>query len=553
MDKCFKPQVLNILKTAEKEMIELRHPYVGTEHLLLSLLKNNKIKSLCYKYNLTYHNFKKELINIIGVSNKKSEYILYTPLLKLVIDNAYNKSFKENREMDEISLLSSLLSEQDGIAIRIVNNMGVDIDSIVKEIGKPKLLSELGVNLNDINSSKIYLRDKEIEDIISILIRKNKNNPILVGHSGTGKTAIVEEIARRLKKGLVPDLLKGYNIISINTSSLIAGTKYRGEFESRINNLIKEVIDYKNIILFIDEIHTIVKTGSSDGSIDAANILKPYLARGDIKVIGATTYEEYSNYIKKDSALTRRFTPVIINEPSLSEMSYIMQRVKKSYEDYYNIRINKKMISYLLELSDKYLPNLYNPDKSIEVLDTICSKKVLDNKNNIITKDDIFNSIAGRVNLIKYNNQEFINTFNNLNNLYDKGKVNIIKDIIINNKTNNILDSSYLDIINYIADNLNINLINIDCHEYSDEYSLNRLLSNNYLYNLIEENPYSFIVFNNYNDVNKVLYNIINTMINNKYIRNNNNEKIYLNNSIIFMISSEEIKKLGFNNNLLFT
>ena len=559
MDKCFKASVCNILKVAEKEMMDCKHPYVGTEHLLLSLLKNSNISSICYKFKLTYSGFKAELLKIVGRASKKSEVILYTPLLKIVIDKAYNKAYDDHKDMDEFYLLSALLGEKDGIALRIVDNMGVDIDALNKEINKPSLIYELGVSLNDKQTDGVYLRDKEIDEIMQILLRKNKNNPILIGHAGVGKTAVVEELARRIKSGKVPDILKNYEIILINTSTLIAGTKYRGEFESRVNSLISEVKKCKNIILFIDEIHTIVKTGASDGSIDAANILKPYLARGEIKVIGATTTEEYNEYIKKDPALTRRFTPVIIGEPSLKDMEYIMNKIKKSYEDYYHLKIDKKCLNYLVELTNKYLPHMYNPDKSIELLDTVCAKKVLENKDKILTKDDIFSCLSSRINMVNVDNNKLMNIYDELKRKYNeqvvKSIINIIRDkslnkhMIMHGKDSN----NKLKILNLIANKLKINLTLIDCREYNDEFSVNKLFANNYLYNLLEEHPYSFIVFNNYDDSNRIVYNMVNTMISNGYISNNNNEKLYLNNSIIFVLNNKEEEAIGFNNSLLFT
>ena len=559
MDKCFNNSVCNILKTAEKEMLDCHHPYVGTEHLLLSLLKNNNISSICYKFKLTYSSFKKELLKVIGKAKKKSEVILYTPLLKIVIDKAYNEAYDDHKDMDEFYLLSALLNEQDGIALRIVDNMGVDINALNKEINKPNLLYELGISLNDKSCDNIYLRDKEINEIMQILLRKNKNNPILIGHAGVGKTAVVEELARRIKKGEVPDMLKNHEIILINTSTLIAGTKYRGEFESRVNNLINEVKKCQNIILFIDEIHTIVKTGASDGSIDAANILKPYLARGEIKVIGSTTTEEYNEYIKKDPALTRRFTPVIINEPSKEDMEYIMNKIKKSYEDYYHLKIDKKCLNYILALTNKYLPHSYNPDKSIELLDTACANKILNNKDNILTKEDIYNVICNRINIVNVNKEELLNIYNDLKNKYNeklvKNIINIIKAhnlnkyLIVNGKDPKIK----LKVLKLIANKLKINTINIDCKEYNDEFSVNKLFTNNYLYNLLEEHPYSFIIFNNYDESNRIVHNMISTMINNGYISNNNNEKLYLNNSIIFILNNKEENTIGFNNSLLIT
>lgn len=563
MNKCFNKEVSRILKVAEEEMKICHHPYVGSEHLLLSLLKSKKIKEICDSYNLTYSNFKKELLKVVGSCHKESEYILYTPLLKIIINKASKKAKDDNQKLDELYLLTSLLEEQDGIALSIAGNMGVDIDSLLKDIKKPSLIYELGISLNNEKCDQTLLREKEINEIMSILLRKNKNNPILIGHAGVGKTAIISELANRIKNGKVPDKLKNNEIVLINTSTLIAGTKYRGEFESRVNNLISECIKCKNIILFIDEIHTLVKTGSSDGSIDAANILKPYLARGDIKVIGATTLEEYNEYIKRDMALSRRFTPVIVNEPSISDMNYILNHIKKSYEDYYNLKIDKNVISYLIDITSKYIPNSYNPDKSIEVLDSVCSKKVLDNYSNSkidknIIKEDVYNLIKDRVNITNINTMVLDEVYNTLKEKYNERTIKSIINIIKDNSFNKYMilngdDKNKIKILKYIANKIKVNLIDIDCKEYNDEYSLNKLLNNNYLYNILEENPYSFIIFSNYEESNKVLYNLINTMIHSGYISNLKNEKVYLNNSIIFILNNKEESKVGFNfnNNVL--
>lgn len=563
MDKCFNKSVCRILEIAEQEMLNCHHPYVGTEHLLLALLKNNNISEICIKYNLTYKNFKKELIKVIGMASKESVNILYTPLLKIVIENASKKANKEQKELDEFYLLSSLLNEQDGIALQIVSNMGVDTESLTNEINKPSLIYQLGVSLNEKESDRVYLRDKEINEVMEILLRKNKNNPLLIGHAGVGKTAIAYELAHMIKEGNVPDKLKNKEIVLINTSTLIAGTKYRGEFELRVNNLIKEVMKCKNIILFIDEIHTIVKTGSSDGSIDAANILKPYLARGDIKIIGASTYEEYNEYIKKDPALVRRFTPVMVNEPSNKDMLTIMDKVKKNYESFYDLKINKNTIKYLIDITDKYLPNLYNPDKCIEVLDTVCSKKLIDmykdnSKNKIISNEDIYDVIKNRVNISTLREDKINELYDELKEKYNEKTVKNIVNLIKDNKFNKYMVLDGLDknnkikIIKYISSKFNINMININCEEYNDDYSLSKLLSNDYLYNKLEEYPFSFIVFNNYDEANKVLYNLIKTMINSGYITNSLNKKLYLNNSIIFLLNNKEESNLGFNNNLSF-
>lgn len=550
MDKCFNKDVCMILKSAEGEMLNLRHPYVGTEHLLLALLKRDRVKKICYKFNLTYTGFRDELVRLIGQASKKSEVILYTPLLKLVIDNAYNKSYDEHKEMDELYLLSSLFGESDGIALRVAYNMGVDTDALVKELDKPKILSSIGVCLTDKEIDKIYLRDKELDEVMEILLRKGKNNPLLVGDPGVGKTAIAYELARRIKCGNVPDRLKGKEVYLVSTSSLVSGTKYRGEFEERVNGLINEVIRNGNIILFIDEIHTIMKTGSSEAGVDGANILKPYLARNDLKIIGATTKREYDEYLKKDGAFARRFAKVIVNEPSLKDTVTILNKLKKSYEEFYNLKINSNVIKYLVDLCDKYLPNSYNPDKSIDILDTSLSKIALEGKKRILTKEDVYEVISKRCNISLVSDENLDKVRAVLSDKYSEVLAdNVVKMFKCRDKSKYMVFSGSDDKRRApfdIGKCLGINVIDIDCALYNDEYSLNKFVSTNYLYNKISENPFSLVVFDNYNKRGRVLDNIIRMMKDKGYIENSMNERIYLDKAVMFLIDEEVNNKVGF-------
>lgn len=550
MDKCFNKDVCMILKSAEGEMLNLRHPYVGTEHLLLALLKRDRVKKICYKFNLTYAGFRDELVRLIGQASKKSEVILYTPLLKLVIDNAYNKSYDEHKEMDELYLLSSLFGESDGIALRVAYNMGVDTDALVKELDKPKILSSIGVCLTDKEIDKIYLRDKELDEVMEILLRKGKNNPLLVGDPGVGKTAIAYELARRIKCGNVPDRLKGKEVYLVSTSSLVSGTKYRGEFEERVNGLINEVIRNGNIILFIDEIHTIMKTGSSEAGVDGANILKPYLARNDLKIIGATTKREYDEYLKKDGAFVRRFAKVIVNEPSLKDTVTILNKLKKSYEDFYNLKINSNVIKYLVDLCDKYLPNSYNPDKSIDILDTSLSKIALEGKKRILTKEDVYEVISKRCNISLVSDENLDRVRAVLSDKYSEALAdNVVKMFKCRDKSKYMVFSGSDDKRRApfdIGKCLGVNVIDIDCALYNDEYSLNKFVSTNYLYNKISDNPFSLVVFDNYNKRGRVLDNIIRMMKDKGYIENSMNERLYLDKSVMFLIDEDISTKVGF-------
>lgn len=550
MDKCFNKDVCMILKSAEGEMLNLRHPYVGTEHLLLALLKRDRVKKICYKFNLTYAGFRDELVRLIGQASKKSEVILYTPLLKLVIDNAYNKSYDEHKEMDELYLLSSLFGESDGIALRVAYNMGVDTDALVKELDKPKILSSIGVCLTDKEIDKIYLRDKELDEVMEILLRKGRNNPLLVGDPGVGKTAIAYELARRIKCGNVPDRLKGKEVYLVSTSSLVSGTKYRGEFEERVNGLINEVIRNGNIILFIDEIHTIMKTGSSEAGVDGANILKPYLARNDLKIIGATTKREYDEYLKKDGAFARRFAKVIVNEPSLKDTVTILNKLKKSYEDFYNLKINSNVIKYLVDLCDKYLPNNYNPDKSIDILDTSLSKIALEGKKRILTKEDVYEVISKRCNISLVSDENLDRVRAVLSDKYSEVLAdNVVKMFKCTDKSKYMVFSGSDDKRHApfdIGKCLGVNVIDIDCALYNDEYSLNKFVSTNYLYNKISDNPFSLVVFDNYNKRGRVLDNIIRMMKDKGYIENSMNERLYLDKSVMFLIDEDISTKVGF-------
>lgn len=550
MDKCFNKDVCMILKSAEGEMLNLRHPYVGTEHLLLALLKRDRVKKICYKFNLTYSGFRDELVRLIGQASKKSEVILYTPLLKLVIDNAYNKSYDEHKEMDELYLLSSLFGESDGIALRVAYNMGVDTDALVKELDKPKILSSIGVCLTDKEIDKIYLRDKELDEVMEILLRKGKNNPLLVGDPGVGKTAIAYELARRIKCGNVPDRLKGKEVYLVSTSSLVSGTKYRGEFEERVNGIINEVIRNGNIILFIDEIHTIMKTGSSEAGVDGANILKPYLARNDLKIIGATTKREYDEYLKKDGAFARRFAKVIVNEPSLKDTVTILNKLKKSYEEFYNLKINSNVIKYLVDLCDKYLPNSYNPDKSIDILDTSLSKIALEGKKRILTKEDVYEVISKRCNISLVSDENLDKVRAVLSDKYSEVLAdNVVKMFKCRDKSKYMVFSGSDEKRRApfdIGKCLGVNVIDIDCALYNDEYSLNKFVSTNYLYNKISENPFSLVVFDNYNKRGRVLDNIIRMMKDKGYIENSMNERLYLDKSVMFLIDEEVNNKVGF-------
>lgn len=405
-----------IFKDAEKIMISLNHGYVGTEHLFLSMLKNSEeIRNLLEKYQIEYDGFLEELLLVVNSETCQKVACIYTPLLKKVIKNA--EMHAKNSYITPLMLLESLLEEGEGIAIRILISMGLDIDKLYDEIklkdkkSNQKLeIYNIGKEMSkDLSDNFVVGREKEIDLITETLLRKNKNNPLLIGDAGVGKSAIVEELARRIKKGDVPNALKNKKIISIEMSSLVAGTKYRGEFEEKLNKIIKEVENNPEIILFIDEIHTLSNAGGAEGAINASDILKPYLARGKIKVIGATTTNEYNKFIAKDKALSRRFDLIKINEPSIDETINILSKIKPSFEHHYNIKISEENIRQIVDLTNKYILDRFNPDKSIDLLDSVCAMKEVKSpkeKNIIILKNKLSNIIEAKEKMVKNNNFE---------------------------------------------------------------------------------------------------------------------------------------------------
>lgn len=468
----FSEEVRHILKQAEKERADLNHPYVGSEHLLLSLLKNSRLKEVFEKRGLTYNKFKNKLIDIVGIGTKKSEFILYTPLLKRILENSIIEAREDNnKNVTPEILVISILDSEEGVANSILKSLKINMDKLYYDIKSKKynkstrkkksLLDELATDLTKLAKEgrldPVIGRDKEISRTIEILLRRKKNNPILIGPAGVGKTAIVEEIANLIAKGKCPNFLKHKRIISLNIFSLVSGTKYRGEFEEKLKNVIRELEENDDIILFIDEIHTMVGAGGAEGAIDASNILKPSLARGTIKIIGATTLDEYKKFIEPDSALSRRFQNVMVNEPNKEDVAKILMEIRPLYEKYHNIIMPKKLINELVNLTDKYLSNRYEPDRSIDILDEVCAKvsitenylekrlKKLNEKLNIIKKE--------KIKAIENNNFKLAYSLKNKENSID----NIISNLKVNKKI--VTKENILDVIKLKS---NINLINID-------------------------------------------------------------------------------------------
>ena len=422
----FTEEARKILVEAKKEMAKLKHPYVGSEHLLLSILKtDNSVSQKLKTYDLTYEKVYQEIVDVIGIGKKESEWFLYTPLLKRVLESAIIDSKDNNNgEVTVDHLFASLLEEAEGVAIRIMLGLDVDIDELYSDfvisVATPKkkskkklLIEELGTDLtkkaSDNKLDPVIGREEEIKRVLEILSRRTKNNPILIGEAGVGKTAIVEELSRRIITGDVPISLRNKRIISLDMASAVAGTKYRGEFEDRIKKVLKEIEENDDIILFIDEIHTLVGAGGAEGAIDASNIFKPALARNKLRCIGATTTLEYKKFIEKDRALDRRFQKVVVEEPNKKQAKEILLKLKKIYEKYHLVSISDEIIDLIIELSDKYIYDRNQPDKAIDILDEVCAKASMKENKNLkkinALKKELNNTLKEKKNYIL--NSEF--------------------------------------------------------------------------------------------------------------------------------------------------
>ncbi len=386
---------------AQEEARNLGHNYVGTEHLLLGLLKEGEgaAAQVLKGLGIDINKVREQVESLVGKGNYNfTEGFGYTPRTKRVME----LSFYEARNLGHNyvgteHLLLSLIREGEGVASRILKDSGVDLqnarDQIIKMLkeegvethppaGKKKtdtpVLDQFGRDLTYMASEgkldPVIGRDQEIERIIQILSRRTKNNPVLIGEAGVGKTAVAEGLAQRIMEGNIPEMLKEKRIVSLDLSGMVAGAKYRGEFEERLKNVMLEIKKVGNVILFIDEMHTIIGAGAAEGAIDASNILKPALSRGEIQAIGATTLDEYRKHVEKDPALERRFQPVTVGEPSKEEAILILFGLRDKYEAHHKVRITDEAIKAAVELSDRYITDRYLPDKAIDLIDEAASR-----------------------------------------------------------------------------------------------------------------------------------------------------------------------------------
>ena len=397
----FTDDAQRVLSFAQEAALELGHDYVGTEHVLIGLIKvkNGVAAKALNELGLSAETIIEDVEEHIGRGNKKASSVYMTPRVKHVLELAVEVANHMNHNyVGTEHILLGLLSDGGGVAVGLLRNHNIrasDIVEVIQDIlgssGRTSHTSEdnqdssslgdladFGTDLNE--SAKqgkidpVIGRDKEISRVIQILSRRTKNNPVLIGEPGVGKTAIAEGLAQRIVNGNVPEILRNKRIISLSISSMLAGAKYRGEFEERLKKAIDEVQKHDDMIIFIDEIHTLVGAGATEGAMDAANILKPALARGEFQVVGATTLDEYKKHIEKDAALERRFQPVLVGEPSEEDTLEILKGLRDRYEAFHKAKITDEALAAAVSLSSRYITDRFLPDKAIDVVDEAASK-----------------------------------------------------------------------------------------------------------------------------------------------------------------------------------
>ena len=418
-------QAENVLKTARSAAKELRHPYIGTEHLLLGLRRVfTGVAGQILAANGVNEN---EILKVIGELISPTEEVVFegkaerSPRLEYLLENSRREAERfQASEVGTEHMLMAIVRDLECVAARILTTLNISLTKIYQDIfeaagidpaefseeagsgrrGQPGMLEQYCTDLTekaaDGKLDPVVGRMEEIERLMQVLSRRTKNNPCLVGEPGVGKTAIIEGLAQRIVSGMVPESMKHKHILTLDLAALIAGSKYRGEFEDRMKRLIQEVKSSSDILLFLDEVHTMIGAGGAEGAMDASNILKPSLARGELQLIGATTISEYRKYIEKDAALERRFQPITVEEPDSAQSIQILEGLKGKYESHHHVMIEPGALEAAVKLSERYISDRNLPDKAIDVLDEACSKANLNGfkvPDNLTKTEEILQSL----------------------------------------------------------------------------------------------------------------------------------------------------------------
>lgn len=590
----FSEKAQKAMAISESIAFDLGHASVGSEHLLLALLKikESKLRTLLEKDEINYENVREEIVSLFGNKEAQPFYMEYTIALKNILEKALLESKKINEDKVGLdTLIYALVDSEDNVAIEMLIKRNVNIARIKKELRKDfKKYSELDniddlVNINNFVTKEptcVVGRDKEINLLCETLLRKQKANAIIIGEPGVGKTALVYHLAHLINQQKVSERLQNKVIYELDIASVVAGTKYRGEFEEKLKKIIKKVKDDKNAIIFIDEIHNIIGAGGAEGAIDASNILKPYLSRGDFQCIGATTYDEYVKIVEKERALERRYQIIKLDEPSLNETTNILTELAKTYETFYDLIIEEKTLSKLIQYCDVYISEKFFPDKAIDVMDCACVRSKSHGESSL-SEDTIIEVIEDLYH-VKVVKDKKVNELKKILSNRILGQEAAIEQIIKqvrcieegiseDNKPLSVMlfigptGVGKTEIAKILASTYFGNekrLYKVDMSEYMESYSVSKLIgaapgyighdNQTFLVDKIRKNPHCLVLLDEIEKAHKDVLNIFLNVFDEGYFIDANKRKIDFKNSIIVMTSnlgySEDLfhkKSIGFN------
>lgn len=562
-----------VISSGESYAFTFGHSLVGSEHILLAFLKIDCLLTRELKnYKISFENIYKKVKNIYPSHGDEPLYMEYTLELKNLLENGsiISRQYREE-QMSLNSLSLALLVYENSMAVDLLKRLKVDVKQVYQNIQRKMVkkseldnISDLH-NLAELNRDPLIGRNAEMEQLINALSRRNKPNAILVGEPGVGKTAIVEELAKRLKENQIPSL-KNKTIYELDLAATVGGTKYRGEFEDKVKKILKKVIEDGNCILFIDEIHNVIKAGGAEGAIDASNILKPYLSRNEIQVIGATTEDEFQTIFEKDKALKRRFQVIKVLPSSLEETKEILYRVKSLYEKHYSLKISDELLDYIVELTSRCLPNYYFPDKALDVLDNACvvSKGILSRESidktvemyykisvnssskNKVVRDKILTKIKGQQNAI----EKIIKNLSLVDhNIFDKDKPMLSMLFVGPSGVGKTEIAKIIGETYFTSDNI----IYLDMSSYQEISSLSKLIGyvsqegNPKLVRELKAHPKSLIILDEIEKANNEVLDFFLQILDQGFFDSSKGEKIDCRNAMIIMTSN-----YGFDSSLEF-
>lgn len=570
----FDEQAQKAIVVAESLSFDFGHQNVGSEHLLLSLLKihDNQLKRLLQKYDVNDAVVEEDIKRLFGTNDDQPFYMEYSQSVKRILERSIEYAKDKNQDQVTLNILIiSLLKEKESVAYEILQKYHVDVEEVVYLLQEKSAfetpLDQIPtlVNINKKVKTKKYKiigRENEIDQVCTILSKKEKNNVLIIGEAGVGKSALVEKLAMLINQGKVVDSLKNKIIYELSLSSLVAGTKYRGEFEEKFKKIIDKVKDLDNVIIFIDEIHNVIGAGGAEGAIDASNILKPYLARKDMTVIGATTIDEYYKHFEKDHAMNRRFSIVTLKENTKEETLEILKGIKGYYESYHQIKIDNVLLKELIELVDCHIKNRTYPDKAIDILDLSCVKVKFYHEKEL-TKNRIVETIEKYLNITIHHQMD-----------YQKLEKQLNKDILGQEKGIHQMIETFqhkqLPISFFIygptscgktltakslAKYLNYHYLKLDMNQYQESHSLYKLLETYHeqpslLLSTLQSYPHTVLLLDHIDQACEEIIHLFSQIFDDGYYEDQAKRKISFEN-VVFIMSQTGTSRccMGFKKN----